>query len=189
MLTKVCIVKAMIFPIVMDGYGCWTIMKGECQRIDIFELCAGEDSWEFFGLQGDQPSQSKGNKPGILIGRTDTEAPILWPPDAKSQLIGKDLDDGKDWRQKEKGTTEDEMVGWYHRLNGHEFEQTPGVGDGQKSLASMGSQRVGHDWMTELNWTEDVSLLSMHNCRVSQVWCAQVFWSLTRLVENILSGY
>ena len=64
----------------------------------------------------------------------DAEAPILWPPDAKSRLIRKDLDGGKDRRQEEKGTTEDEMVGWHHRLNGHEFEQTLGNGDGQGSL-------------------------------------------------------
>ena len=70
-------------------------------------------------------------------GRTDIEAetPILWPPDAKNWLIGKDPDAGKDWRQKEKGTTENEMVGWHHRLNGHEFEQAPVVGDGQGDLA------------------------------------------------------
>jgi len=78
----------------------------------------------------------KGNQPWILIGRTDAEAevPILWPPDSKSRLIGKDPDTGKDWRQKEKGKTEHEMVGWHHRFNGHEFEQTPGDGEGQGSL-------------------------------------------------------
>ena len=105
-----------------------------------------------------KPVNPKGNQPWIFVGRTDAkpEAPILWPPDAKNWLIRKDPDAGKDWRQ-EKGMIEDEMVGVHHRLNGHEFEQTPGVGDGQKSLASMGSQRVGHDWMTELNWTEDES--------------------------------
>ena len=71
----------------------------------------------------------KGNEPWIFIGRTDAEAeaPILWPPDVKSWLIGKDLDAGKDWEQKEKRATEDEMVGWHRRLDGHEFEQTPGV--------------------------------------------------------------
>ena len=69
----------------------------------------------------------------LFIGRT--EAPVLWPPDAKSRLIGKNPDAGKDWGQEEKWTTEDEMVGWRNRLNGHEFEQTPGVGDGQGSLA------------------------------------------------------
>ena len=79
----------------------------------------------------------KWNQAWIFIGRTDTEAetPILWPPDAKSWLVEKDPDDGKDWRQKEKGMTEDEMVGWHHRLNGHEFEQALRVGDRQGSLA------------------------------------------------------
>jgi len=68
-----------------------------------------------------QPVHPEGNQPWIFIGETDAEAPILWPPDAKSQLIGKDPDSGKDWRQEEKGTTEDEMVGWHHQLDGHEF--------------------------------------------------------------------
>ena len=74
--------------------------------------------------------------PGIFIGRTDdeAEAPTLWPPDAKSQLTGKDPDAGKDWRQEEKGMTEDEMVGWHHRLNGHEFKQTLGDSEVQESL-------------------------------------------------------
>ena len=76
-----------------------------------------------------QPVSSKRNQSWIFIGRTDAETPILWPPDAKNWLIGKDPDDGIDWRQEEKGMTEDEMVGWHHRLNGHEFEQTLGAGD------------------------------------------------------------
>ena len=78
-----------------------------------------------------------GNQPWIFTGRTDAkaEAPILWPPDVKSWLIGKDPDAGRDWGQEEKGTTEDEMVAWHHRLDGHEFEQTPGDGEGQGSLA------------------------------------------------------
>ena len=76
----------------------------------------------------------KGNQSWIFIGSTDVEAPILWPPNSKNWLIRKDPYAGKDWRQKEKGTTENEMVGWHHRLNGHEFEQAPGVGDGQGSL-------------------------------------------------------
>ena len=75
---------------------------------------SGEDSWEFLRLQGDQPVSPKGSQPLIVIGRTDAKAPILWPPNAKSQLIGKDPDAGEDWRQGEKGTTEDEMVGWHH---------------------------------------------------------------------------
>ena len=81
----------------------------------------------------------KGNQSWIFIGRTDTEAeaPIHWPPEAKNWLIGKDPDAGKDWRQEEKGMTEDEMIGWHHQLYGHEFEQVPGVGDGQGSLAAV----------------------------------------------------
>ena len=84
-----------------------------------------------------QRVNSRGNQPWIFIGSTDceAEAPILWPPDAKNQHIGKDTDAGKDWRQEEKGTTQDEMAGWHHQLNGHEFEQTLGDGDGQGSLA------------------------------------------------------
>ena len=80
---------------------------------------------------------AKGNHSWIFIGRTDAEAetPILWPPDVKNWLTGKDPDAGKDWRQEEKGTTEDETIGWHHQLNRHEFEQAPGVGDGQGSLA------------------------------------------------------
>ena len=84
-----------------------------------------------------KPVNPKGNQPWIIIGRTDAEAetPILWPPDGKSRLIRKDPDAGKDWRQEEKGTTEDEMVGWHHQLNGHEFEQAPEDGVGHGSLA------------------------------------------------------
>ena len=87
-----------------------------------------------------QPVHPKGNQSWIFIGRTDVEAeaPILWPPDAKSRLIGKDPDAGKDQRQEEKGMTEDEMVRWHHWHNGYEFEQTPGVGDGQGGLACCG---------------------------------------------------
>ena len=77
----------------------------------------------------------KGNQFWIFIGRTDAETPILWPPDEKNWLIGKDSDAGKDWRQEEKGMTGDEMVGWHHRSNGHEFEQTPGDSEGQEGLA------------------------------------------------------
>ena len=81
-----------------------------------------------------KPINSKGNQPWIFIGRTDAEAPILWPPDAQSWLIGKDPDAGKDWRQ-EKGMTENKMVRWYHWLNGHKFEETPRDSEGQGSLA------------------------------------------------------
>ena len=82
-----------------------------------------------------QPVHPKGNQSWIFIERTDAETLILWPPDANNWLIGKDPDVGKDWRWEEKGTTEDEMVGWHHRLKGHKFEQTPGDSGGQGTLA------------------------------------------------------
>ena len=103
-----------------------------------------------------QPVHPKGNQSWMFIGRTDAEAeaPILWPPDTKNWLIGKYPDAGKDWRQ-EKGMTEDEMVGWYHRLDGHKFEQAPVVGDGQGSLVCCSpwgvekSQILLSDWTTQ----------------------------------------
>ena len=117
---------------------------------------AGEDSWES-NSQGDQskeiqPVHSKGNQSWIFIGRTDAEAeaPKLWPPDAKSWLIGKDPDAGKDWRGEEKGTTEEEVVEWHHWFNGHEFEQT--VRDGEVWSTACNSR--GHK---ELDTTERVN--------------------------------
>ena len=98
-----------------------------------------------------QPVHHKWNQSWIFIGRTDAEdeTPMLWPPDAKSWLFGKDPDAGKDWRQEETGATEDEMVGWYHWLNGHEFEQAPGVGDGQGSLVCCSPRGRKESDMTE----------------------------------------
>jgi len=98
-----------------------------------------------------QPVHPKGNQSWIFTGRTDAEAKalILWPPDAKSWLIGKDPDAGKDWGWEEKGTTEDEMVGWHHWLDGHEFEQIPGDGDGQESLACCSPWGRKESGMTE----------------------------------------
>ena len=97
----------------------------------------------------------------VFIGGTDVEAeiPILWPPDSKSWLIGKDPDAGKNWGQEEKGRLEDEKVGWHHKLNGHGFGWTLGLRDGQGGLACCGSWhcRVGHDWVTDLSWTEPSS--------------------------------
>ena len=98
-----------------------------------------------------KPVNPKGNHSWIFIGRTDaeTKAPILWPPDAKNWLLRKDPDAGKDWRQ-EKGMTEDEMVGWHHRLNGHEFEQASGIGDDQGSLTSCSPW--GHKELDTTEW-------------------------------------
>ena len=100
----------------------------------------------------------KGNQSCIFIGRTDAEAeaPIIWPPDAKNWLTGKDPDAGKDWRQRDKGSTEDEMIGWHHQLDGHEFEQALGVADGQGSLVCCSPWGCKESETTEeLNWTED----------------------------------
>ena len=140
-------------------YGCesWTIKKAEHRRIDAFELWC----WRTFESPLDckeiQPVHPKGNQSWIFIGRTDVEAetPILWPPDAKNWHIWKDPDAGKEWRREEKGTTEDEMVGWHHQLDGHEFEQVLGVGDGQGSLACCGPWgRKDLDTTERLNWTK-----------------------------------
>ena len=104
-----------------------------------------------------QPVHSEGDQPWVFFGRNDAKAetPVPWPPHAKSWLIGEDSDAGRDWGQEEKGMTEDEMVGWHHRLDGHEFEWTPGNGDGQGGLA-YAIHGVTKSWtrLTELNWTE-----------------------------------
>ena len=112
------------------------------------------------GCKEIKPVNPKGNLSWIFNGWTDAEAGtlILWPPDVKNWLIGKDPNTGKDWRQEEKGMTEDEMVGWHHWLDGHESEQALGASDGQGSLQSMGSQRVRHKWATDLNWRQTVVL-------------------------------
>ena len=104
-----------------------------------------------------QPAHPKGDQSWVIIGKTDVEGEtrILWPRDVKSWLIGKDPHAGKDWGQEEKGMTEDEMAGWHHRLNGHEFGWTPAVGDGQGNLACCGSWGCKESDTTELlNWTD-----------------------------------
>ena len=168
---------------------------------------AGKDSWESLDCKEIQPVNPEGNQSWIFIGRTDAEdqAPILWPPDVKSWLIGKDPDwedphrkrpwligkdpAGKDWGQEEKKVAEDEMVGWHHWLNGHEFEQTPGDSEGQGSLvccSPWGSQRVRHDLATEPQqvWRVKIILLgtiAYHKVqnsqllRLPQVWLSLYF--------------
>ena len=124
LLTKVHLVKAMVFPV--DTYRCEsrTIQKAEHCKIDAFELCWKRLLRVPWTTRKFQPVNPKGNQPWIFIGRTDAEAEILilWPPDAKNWLIWKDPDAWNDWRQEEKGTTEDEMVGWHHQPSGHGFE-------------------------------------------------------------------
>ena len=151
----------MVFLMVMHGGESWTIKKAEHQRIDAFELwcwrrllrvpwTARRSSQSILKISPGCPLE------GLML---KLKLPILWPPDAKSWLIWKDPDTGKDWGQEEKGTSEDEMVGCHHRLDGHGFGWTPGVGNGQGSLACCGSWGHGvtksrtrlSDW-TELNW-------------------------------------
>ena len=121
--TKVRLVKAMTFPVVMYGCESWTIEKAECQRIDGFwTVVLGKTLDSPLDCKEIQPVHPKGNQFWIFIGRTDAEAEtsMLWPPDVKNWLIWKDPDAGKDWGWEEKGMTEDEMVGWHHRLDGCE---------------------------------------------------------------------
>ena len=121
--TKVCLVKDMVFPVVMYGCESWTIKKAEHWRIDAFELwCWRRLLKSPLDCKEIQLVHSEGDQPWDFFGRNDAEPeiPVLWPPHAKSWLIGKDPDAGKDWRWEEKGTTEVEMVGWHHQLNGHE---------------------------------------------------------------------
>ena len=121
--TKVRLVKAMFFPVVMYGYESWIIKKAEHQRIDAFELWCLRILQSPSDCKEIQPAQPKGDQSWVFIGRTDVKAetPIVCPSDAKSWLTWKDPYAGKDWGQVEMGTTEDEMVGWHHRLNGCEF--------------------------------------------------------------------
>ena len=136
--TKVCLVKVMVFPMVMYGCESWTIKKAECRRTDAFELsCCRRLLGVPWTARRSNLSMLKEISPGysmegLMLNEADT--PILWPPDAKNWLIWKDPDAGKDWRLEEKGTTEDEMFRWHHRCDGHEFEYALGVGDGQKGL-------------------------------------------------------
>ena len=136
--TKVHLVKAVVFLVVMYGCESWTVKKAEHRRIDDFEL------WCWRRLLK-VPQTARRSNQSILKEISPeyslewlmlkAETLILWPPDAKKWLIWKDPDAGKDWGQEEKGMTENELVGWHHWLDGHEFEQAPGVGDGQGSLA------------------------------------------------------
>ena len=122
--TKVRLAKAMLFPVVMYGCENWTVKKAEHWRIDAFELWCWRRFLRVPWTERKSTVHPKGDQSWVFTGRTDVEAwtPILWPPDAKSWLIGKDPDAGRDWRQEEKGTTEDEMVAWHHWLSGHELE-------------------------------------------------------------------
>ena len=134
--------------------GLWRRLSAE--ELMLLNCGVGEDSSESLGPLEIQPVHSEGDQPWDFFGRNDAkaEAPILWPPHAKSWLIGKDSDAGRDWGQEEKGTTEDEMAGWYHGLDGRESEWTPGVGDGQGGLVCCDSGVAESDTSEQLNWTD-----------------------------------
>ena len=154
---KICLVNAMVFTVVVldvkaDSEESWAL-KNWCFWTVVLEKTLERP----LDCKEIQPVHPKGDQSWMFIGSTDAEAktPILWPPDVKSWLIWKYLDTGKDWEQEEKGMTEDEMVGWHHRLNGHEFGWTPEVVYGQRGLACCGSRGLKELDMTEqLNWTE-----------------------------------
>ena len=142
--------------------GLWRKLSTE--ELMLLNCGVREGSWESLDCREIQPIHSEGDQSWVFFGRTDAEAetPILWPPDVKSWLIGKDPDAGKDWGQEEKGMTEDEMAGWHHRLNEHEFEWTLGVGVGQGGLACCDSWGHKESDMTEwLNWTELNKIISL----------------------------
>ena len=150
-------------------FGLWR--KPSTEELMLLNSGAGEDSWESLDCKEIQPVHSKGDWPWVFFGRNDTKAEtlVLWPPHAKSWLIGKDPDAGRDWGQEEKGKTEDEMARWHHQLDGYEFEWTPGAGDGQGGLACCNSW--GHKrWTWLSDWTElkvllYVSCISKHNIK------------------------
>ena len=157
--TKLHLVKAMVFPVIMYGCESWTIKKVKGWRIDAFELwCWRRRLTVPWTARRSNQSILKEISPGCFLEglMLKQKFPILWPPHAKTWLIGKDSDARRDWGQEEKGLTEDELARWHHRLNGEEFEWTPGVGDGQRGLACCNSW--GHkesDTTERLNWIED----------------------------------
>ena len=138
---NICLVKAMILPIVMYGCESWTIKKAECWKIDAFEMWCWRRLCSPLDSKAIKPVSPKGNQPWIFIGRMDAEAEtlILWPPDVKSWVIWKDPDAGKDWMQEEKGAINNDMVVWHHWFSGHEFEQALGDSEGQESLVCCSS--------------------------------------------------
>ena len=170
--------------------GLWR--KLSTKKLMLLKCGVGEDSWESLGLQGDQS--------WIFTGRTDAEAEtsVLWPPHMKSWLIAKDPDAGRDWGQEEKGTTEDAMAGWHHRLDGCGFGRTPGVGDGQGGLACCNcgvtkSRTRLSDWTdTQVYQGSLIAQSVIHlQCRRLQFypWVRKICWRRNRLPTPVLLGF
>ena len=160
--TKVRPVKAMVFPVVMYGCEIWTVKKAEHCRIDAFELCCWRRLLRVpWTVRRSNQSIVKEISPrcsleGLML---KLKTPILWLLHEMSWLIGEDSDAGRDWGQEETGTTEDEMAGWHHWLDGRESEWTPGVGDGQGGWACCDSWGRKESHTTEwLNWTELIGI-------------------------------
>ena len=172
-------------------------------RVGLWRKLSTKKNWWFWTVVLDKslvspldckeihPVYPKGDQSCVFIGRTDAKAvtPICWPPDVKSWLIGKDSDAGRDWGQEEKGTKEDEMAGWHHRLHGRKFEWTPGVGDGQGGLACCNSwgHRVRHDWATELNWLTDLNLTRNSFLTIDQGALYTDLWSHQYYINSCIS--
>ena len=183
--TKVCLVKAFVSPVVMYGCESWTTKKAEHQRTDAFKLVLEKTLESPLDSKEIKPVNPKGNQSWIFIGRTDAEAevPILWPSDVKSWLIGNDSDARKYWRQEEKRTTEDKMVGWHYWFNGHEFEQTPGDGEGQGSLECCSP--CGHkksdmpEWFNNNNLGTVKQKKCIDRVRYEGWWVVQTFQALS----------
>jgi len=173
--TKVRLVKAMVFPVVMYECESWTVKKSWMQKNWCIWTMVLEKTLESpLDCKEIQPVHPKGYQSWVFIGRTDVKAeiPILWPPDAKTWLIWKDPDAGKEWGQEEKGMTENDMVGWHHQLNGHGFGWTPGVDDGQGGLAWCGSWCCKESNTTErLNWAELIGCLLFPLTSLLSYWC------------------
>ena len=179
----------MVFPIVMYGCESWTIKKTKHWRIDTFELWCQRALQSPLDSKKIEPVNPKGNQPWIFIGRTDyeAEAPILWPPDAKSWLTGKDPDAGKNWGQEEKGVTEDEMVGWHHWLNGREFEQTQGDSYQQRSLTCCSSRSCKESDMTEqLNNKYVLDKHTDERIKKIRCVCIHIYYTLTYYIYNYI---
>ena len=158
--TKVRLVKATVFPVVMYGCESWTVKKAEHRRMDEFNLWCWRRLLRVpWTARRSNQSILKEISPGYPLEglMAEAETPILWPPHAKSWLIGKDSDAGRDWGQEEKAMTEDEMAGSHHGLDGRESEWTPGDGDGQGGLACCNSWgRKESDTTERLNWIEPI---------------------------------
>ena len=163
--TKICLVKAMVFPVVMYGCENWTIKKAESWRIDAFKLWCWRRLLKvpWTARRSNQSVLKEISFEYSFEGLMLKLKLILWPPDAKNQLIGKDPSSRKDWRQEEERMTEDEMVEWHHQHDGHEFEQALGVDDGQGSLTCCSPWGCKELETTEwLNWTKALYLTSSH---------------------------